>query len=279
VTLPNFLIIGGVKCGTTSLYQYLIQHPDVFMPPRLKEPRFFCYDGRPSTLKLPIKTLEAYSALFDEVTTEKAIGEASPHYFTHPHAAGAIKGLIPNAKLILSLRHPVDRAHSEYLMGLRSAGKSEAGGFLDAMTAQPDLVSDSLYDIHLERFYGLFPRDQVKIIMFEQLAKNTTETVQSILEFLSVDTNFFPEVGHVPNPGGIPKSKLIYSLSQNRHILQLKEFIPKNILRMLRRARKANMQSIKLTQKERESALPIFRDSIRRTEQLIQQDLSHWLVV
>ncbi|MEQ9368153.1 MAG: hypothetical protein RIG63_03850 [Coleofasciculus chthonoplastes F3-SA18-01] len=96
MTLPNFLVIGAAKAGTTTVYQYLKQHPQIYMSPR-KEPHFFLKNG---TKDYPIPTLEDYKALFQGTSDEIAIGEASTSYLTHPQAAERIQYHIPNAKLI-----------------------------------------------------------------------------------------------------------------------------------------------------------------------------------
>src|SRR3981081_2706317 len=116
--LPNFLIIGTGKCGTTSLYAYLRQHPQVFMSTP-KEPTFFGYEGQTLAFSGPgdqnrafhapyITDFAAYTALFDRVGSENAIGEASVHYLYLPGAPKSIKHHIPDAKLLAVLRNPAD---------------------------------------------------------------------------------------------------------------------------------------------------------------------------
>src|ERR687894_3261543 len=115
MTMPNFFIIGAQKAGTTSLYYYLKQHPQIYMSPR-KEPHFF--KGMHSELRKsgrglpPVTDLGDYQALFRGVTDEKAIGEASASYLYSPKAPALIKSSIPDAKLIAVLRNPADRAYS-----------------------------------------------------------------------------------------------------------------------------------------------------------------------
>ena len=103
MTLPNFLLIGAPKCGTTSVYHYLRQHPHVFMSP-VKEPHFFSWRELPSQVRerqsTIVKTLEDYRALFDGVSHEAAIGEASTSYYHRTGAAQRIRDLLPDAKLM-----------------------------------------------------------------------------------------------------------------------------------------------------------------------------------
>lgn len=274
MTLPNFLIIGGVKCGTSSLYRYLNQHPAVFMPTRLKEPRFFCYDGTERDFRINVKTLEEYESLFDEVTTETAIGEASPHYLSTPHAAPAIKQLIPHAKLIASLRNPIDKAHSLYLMRMREHGMFNGMTFLEAIAAEPRLMGG--YAEHLERYYKLFPREQIKVVLFEDLVKDATQVVKGLFEFLEVDPGFTPDVSDVFNPGGVPKNKLLFKVLNNRTARRLKAYFPSFIVKSLSGVRRANLQTVKLTADERAEALSRFQHLIDRTQDVIDRDLTLW---
>ena len=113
MTMPNFLIVGAQKAGTTSLHYYLKQHPQIYMSLR-KEPHFF--EGmhwdfyRPGRIMLPVTDLADYQALFEGVTDEKAIGEASASYLYSPKAPTLIKRSIPDARLIAILRNPADRS-------------------------------------------------------------------------------------------------------------------------------------------------------------------------
>ena len=113
MTLPTFIVIGAAKAGTTALYWYLAEHPDVFMS-RLKETFYFAYgvdrqvtcSRRPRVHRFPVKTLAEYEALFAGAGAAKAVGEASPIYLEAPLAAGRIRETIPHARLVCILRHP-----------------------------------------------------------------------------------------------------------------------------------------------------------------------------
>src|SRR5580765_3646808 len=121
MTLPNFLIIGAGKSGTTALYEYLKQHPQVYMSP-VKEPRFFAFEGESVNFGGPwgerlnpevmaFNSIASYSALFEDVEDETAIGEASPIYLWAAKAAARIHRRVPDARLIAILRDPVERAY------------------------------------------------------------------------------------------------------------------------------------------------------------------------
>jgi hypothetical protein len=116
--LPNFIVIGAAKAGTTALYWYLAEHPDVFMSPK-KETNYFAYGrdrqgrllyGDPEFHQFPVQSLAEYEELFDGAEGARAVGEASPIYLEAPQTAGRIRELLPQSRLICSLRHPVDRA-------------------------------------------------------------------------------------------------------------------------------------------------------------------------
>src|SRR4051794_34967159 len=126
--LPNFLIIGAAKAGTTSLYHYLRQHPDVYMS-TIKEPNYFCFEEQLPEYA-PVRTLAEYESLFDGASSQPAVGEASTQYLNSAAAPRRIANILPNVRLIVSLRNPADRAYSSYLGrvwgGRERAGVSEA---------------------------------------------------------------------------------------------------------------------------------------------------------
>ncbi len=125
MTLPNFLVIGAAKSGTTALHEYLKQHPQIYMSPQ-KEPHFFSLEGKKVDFRGPgdkreeqlnnsVTNIEDYRKLFQGVSNEIAIGESSTSYLNNPEAPERIRHYIPNAKLIAILRNPVARAYSSFL--------------------------------------------------------------------------------------------------------------------------------------------------------------------
>ncbi len=276
MTLPNFLIVGAAKAGTTSLYEHLRTHPEVFMP-RLKEPRFFCYGGTggEDRLKFPVQTREEYETLFAEGAGAKARGEASVHYLTQEPAAGRIRALLPEVRLIASLRNPVDRAYSIFQMNRRNRGANEGLPFAEAMRSDPNLQDG--YHAHLERFFALFPRERIAIILLEDLEAEPLRTVRSLFGFLGVDPGFAPDVAKVANPGGEPRSKALHGLLSNRRLVAASRVLPEALVAPFKALRSRNLAKRALPEADRRAAADFFREDILRTQDLIGRDLSHWL--
>jgi hypothetical protein len=275
MTLPNFLIIGAAKAGTTSLYEHFRAHPEIFMP-RLKEARFFSYDGRGGKVKFPVQTLEEYRALFEGAGTAKAVGEATPHYLSVPEAAGRIRALLPEARLVASLRNPVDRSFSIYQMNGRNHAAHVGVPYARAVRSDPALQDG--YAAHLERFFALFPREQIRIILLEDLERKPKATLAGLFGFLGVDPAFTPDLARVANPGGTPRIKLLHDVLANRRLIAAtRGVVPERLVAPLKALRSRNLRKGALTASERAAATAFFRDDILRTQDLIGRDLGHWL--
>ena len=276
MTLPNFLVIGAPKAASGSLRDYLRQHPEIFMPAK-KDLRYFAYRGQTNRLRFPAATLEEYAAMFGDVRNEKAIGEASDMYFWSKMAPGKIHETIPDVKLIVSLREPVQRAFSIYHMNLRTEGQNEGLSFLQALKADP--ILQRTYHEALSAYLELFDRSQMKIILFEELSKNTLRTVQSLFEFLGVDPGFEPDL-KISNPGGVPKSKWIHRLMTNDHLRTwARNHLPESWVYAAKDVRSFNLDKsrMQMTPEEREVAYDFFKEDILRTQDLVGMDLSRWL--
>jgi len=277
VTLPNFLIIGAAKAGTTSLYEHFRAHPEIFMP-RLKEPRFFCWGGAPGTgdrLKFPVQSLEEYEALFAEGAAARARGEASVAYLRDPGAPARIHAAIPGARLIASLRNPVDRAHSVYQMNRRNRGVHDMP-FAEALKSEPML--QITYHDCLGRYLALFPREQLRIILLEDLEAQPRRTLAGLFEHLGVDPGFTPDLGRVANKGGEPRIRALHSILSNPRLIALSRRIaPEAVIAPLKALRTRNLARRPLPEADRRAASDFFREDILRTQDLLGRDLSHWL--
>lgn len=188
-SLPNFFIVGAPKAGTTSLYQYLKNHPDVFMSP-IKEPNFF---SQVSINIFKIENKEEYLKLFKNAKNEKAIGEASTIYLASPDAAQNIHDLIPDAKIIIILRDPVNQFFSGYMMNQKQGiEKSTLDEKINHLKFVFDSKSDSYskFSNQIKKYLSIFGKNNVKIIIFEEFILDPKNTVTEILRFLDINSDF-----------------------------------------------------------------------------------------
>jgi hypothetical protein len=228
--MPNFLVIGAPKAGTTSLYHYLRQHPQVYMSP-VKEPKFFAFEAaKPSSSRRKrdrvrtshlITDIEEYRVLFAGVSDEKAIGEASPQYLYVSGAAGRIRRYLPEARLMAVLRNPVDRAYSHHLHLVREG--FERLSFSEALKKEEERIRDNwpmmwhyknrgFYHEQLTRYYELFEAEQIRVYLYEDLKEDPVGMMRSIFRFLGVDDAFVPDTSLIHNASGIPKSRALHTL-------------------------------------------------------------------
>nr|MDJ0649638.1 sulfotransferase [Xenococcaceae cyanobacterium MO_188.B19] len=188
--MPNFLIIGAAKAGTTSLYNYLKEHPQIYMSP-VKEPRFFYLmnekldfrgPGDENILNSSTSDLEDYSTLFQGVSNEIAIGEASSMYLYHPKTPKRIKSYVPDVKMITILRDPVERAYSHFLMNVKN-GLEPLTDFVQVLQEEEIRIRSNwgsnwhhkargFYYSQVKRYFDIFDRSQIKIYLYEDLKTN-----------------------------------------------------------------------------------------------------------
>jgi Sulfotransferase family len=290
--LPNFIVIGAAKAGTTALYWYLEEHPEVFMSP-VKETNYFAYGldengsllyGDPDVHRFPIKTRQEYEDLFRGAGGARAIGEASPIYLECPQAAGRIRDLLPGVQLICSIRHPVDRAYSDYLMYLRRRGRRfDPDRQLTASSewARPDSrwMQVSRYHQQLSRYFAAFPRDQIHVIVFDDLKTNPAGVVQDVYRAVGVDPGFTPDLDTPHAAGGMPASRLLEGFFTASAISKaVRPWVPKQATNWVKRLRSRNLRQAPPLPKDlkRELTRP-FHEDIRKTSELIGRDLQHWL--
>ena len=224
--MPNFVVVGAGKAGTTSLHRYLAQHPQIYMSP-VKEPCFFASEIRPDRLTAPIQrhvelqsralpqiihdgkpfqTLgwiasdwEEYLRLFQEVRGETAIGESSAAYLWSETAAANIRQRIPHARIVMILRDPAERAFSHYLhqlsVGLTGASFREhlelcARGDHKKLGVLYPFLEVGLYSQQVQRFLAAFPREQIRIYWYEQDWPQPARLMADLYAFLGVDAGF-----------------------------------------------------------------------------------------
>ena len=292
---PNFIIIGAMKAATTSLYTYLKQHPDVFMT-SIKEPKFFNNFNKDSEFKIQgkglvkIKTLEQYQNLFQEAINEIAIGEASPSYIFDENCHILIKKILPRVKIIAILRQPVDRAYSNFLHAKR-ADKEKDTDFEKAFTEENEMLRKGIkthyylekgfYYKQLKRYYDVFPTEQIKIILFEDMIKSPEKITREIFEFLNIDSSFTPNTSKKANVSGVPKGTLgwiVMKLRKNNLMpdIEFSKILPKFIVNLILNTIYSKPKKISNTVKKKLTEQYYIKD-IRKLEKLINRDLSIWM--
>ena len=299
MTMPDFLLIGPGRCGTTSLHYYLEQHPQIYMSP-VKEPGFLALDG--SDLRIPrewkrlsytLSELGEYQKLFGSVTSEKAIGESSVNYIHLQGVIPRIKKYMPRARLIVNLRNPVEKAYSGYILRIREG--IEPLSFGEAISAEPlepltDLkwryyerrfVRSGFHSVHLSRFLESFPREQIGVFFFDDLIADPVNWVKSIYRFLAVDDTFDPDLSIKHNSSRIPRNRRLDELQNRPNALKtLVRFLTPARLRKTA-ATTLNRRNFRapppLSPQTRQRLIEMYRDDINRLQGLVGRDLSHWL--
>jgi hypothetical protein len=316
--LPNFFVIGAAKSGTSSLYHYLRQHPQVYMSP-VKEPGFFAFEGErvefagpmarelyraPSLAEiddilrgaprsvLAVNDVDVYERLFAAAPPGSAIGEASVLYLPSPDAAARIRRRLPDARLIAVLRHPAERAFSEYI-SLVMHGREPCGSFEEALAREeeriragwaPDwhYVRLGLYAEQLEHYYRQFPPAQIRVYLDDDLRADAGAVCRDVFGFLGVDAEFRPDTAPRHNVSRLPRSRPLARMlaASGRLASVARRCLP----RRLRRALRERLDRLafhgrrpQLAPATRQLLIERFRSDVRRLEALLSRDLSHWL--
>jgi hypothetical protein len=209
--LPDFLIIGAARCGTTWLYECLKAHPEIYLPASKRpEPHFFMKQAEYA------RGLRYYSdRYFTDVGSALVAGEASTSYLYRPYVAPRIARHLPDVKLIVILRNPVDRAFSNYIVsrrnGLETLPFSRAIREEAARLAHPQsdfereicpfaYIDRGRYHAQLACYLALFPRDRLHVLLFDDVVHEPAEVLRSTQAFLGVDPGFRPvQLPHRPN--------------------------------------------------------------------------------
>jgi hypothetical protein len=236
---PNFFLAGTPKAGTTSLYRYLGQHPEIHMAPE-KEPHFFDVDWEATEGDRQARqaAIEDYLALFADAE-EPVRGEATPGYFGRPGVFERIRKHCPEARFLVSLRDPVAAIHSAYLMRVRRGRgtlEDEPAGFRDyvasILEAEPGTrerypIEGRRYATHYERFREVFDEEQIHVILLDDLSEHPRRTLREIAAFLDVDPDGVEHVDleTVHNPFGTPRNRVAEWLLNDDRVRRLAQLV------------------------------------------------------
>lgn len=312
--LPNFFIVGAPKAGTTSLYHYLAQHPDVFMSP-IKEPNYFSEEIRLANidanwqewaqredeslqqyLRGPmqekrfggmVSNWPDYLKLFQNVNGEKALGEASVCYLWSKTAAQNIASTLPDAKIIMVLRDPVERAFSQYKQSVASGLVKNS--FRELVEANLNRKSDKfdllnpflefgLYHEQVKRYMELFPAENLRIYLYEELRHTLPATLANIFRFLGIDPQFSPDTSEQHLRNRVPRYIWpSYMLKMFRVWSPLKNALPGAFRPAVRKWVFGHSQSLELDPADRVYLNNYYSEDTIRLSTLIKRDLDGWL--
>lgn len=275
--LPDFLVLGAQKAGSTWFTKNLRAHPDIFMP--LKEVRFFTREFD--------RGANWYAPHFEAAEQNQRIGEGTPGYLFSPSAPSRIQSTLgPDVQLIASLRNPIDRAYSSF-WNLVGGGvlKSDAE-FLDHFALDTNqLRTRGLYDLQLSKYLAEFSSRNLFIVIFEHdLGPSAPATLSGAFEFLDVDPSFLPasaqdrsNVGRSPRTGGAAFARV------GIRIAQQSDRFPAPLSKLLRSTYTSIFGRLPvkrpfepLSERDRLRCYDFFRADIERLESTIDRDLSVW---
>jgi len=304
---PNFFIVGAAKAGTTSFARYLAEHPQVYMSP-IKEPSYFARDIIPSLrppnwkrnqkgldryLNGPMSSRrggcvldwESYLKLFRNVATESAIGEASTAYLISPKAPSDIRSTIPEARIIILLRSPIDRVFSTYLMFCRKGRLRASFSEVIRSTANTGLsewrgkllqtrkIADGV-----ERFLNAFPEGQIRWYFHEELSADPLVLMQKTYAFLGVDSKFQPDFSRRYNVELVPKSPVFQHAAYSTGLWDFASRItPRKVRPTLRRLLFQTRANPSLCAEDRAILVDYFKEDVDHLSRLVDRDLSHWM--
>lgn len=296
MTMPNFLVIGVGRSGTTSLHSYLSQHPQVFMSTR-KEPHFFQF-GEPEQTPLDfpprpsaVQTLTAYQALFSGATNQKAIGESSVSNFRR-RACHRIHHYLPRGRFICLLRQPVDRQYSAFLL-FRKIGTEPMASFPEACRReaqrypQHEVQELSVYGgaaWYVERlrdWFAQFDRQQFYVGLFDDFKADPASLMRTIYAFLGVDDSFAPGVSRTHNASYVVRHPALQRFLQHDSLLKRlgRPLLPATTRHRIHRKLLdwGRTAPPPLNSQLRRDMTAAQRDDILRLQDLIGRDLSRWL--
>lgn len=296
---PDFFVIGAARSGSTALYDYLGQHPQIFTSDP-KEPHYFAFAGERPAFRGPgddeminrevVPDEAAYRALFRNADGAGAVGEGSVSYLYHASAAAGLRRAVPDARLICILRNPADRAYSAFRY-LRSRMYEPVGDFEEALAREDARVDAGWHHMwhyrrmgryaeQVRRYLRIFDREQIRIYRFEDFVRDPALVLRDCYEFLGVAPDFRPRRTPVTVPSGEPRSTLL-----QRYLLEsppgkdlLKRLVPGGIRRWLSgRIRKANLEKTPMDPSLRRELLEGYLEGIETLERLTGRPFTRWL--
>jgi Sulfotransferase family len=280
MSLPRFVVCGVPRCGTTSLYRYLEQHPQVDVG-RQKESNFLSWPGPAVADRLmpwvefPVTSVEEYRSLF-EVAGAVPV-DVSPSCFHSPAAIERIRTYVPEAGLILLLRDPVARAYSAYLNRVRK--RYETRSPEDVLVPGDRAVDNGFYAARLEAFLDAFGPQRLRVWLFDDLSGRPRPTVGEILEHLGVDATVPLDLAKVHNRSTVDRAAWLQRMvPRPDHRWRLARKVPRPLWRVASRVWDLTQTDPPPLPDAVERRLrELYADDVRRVGELLGRDLGAWL--
>lgn len=278
---PDFFVVGAPKAATTTLYEHLGRHPDLFVP-TIKEPHYFSWPHVADTYYRAsfVSTEAAYGALYAQCPEGALAGDFSTSYLFSEIAAGRIRDRLPNAKIIIVLRDPVERALSHHRMDVRDGYTSEPIETLIAPSASDprfrrEYIDVGRYAQQIQRYTERFPSEQIKIVLFDDLVGDTQLGVRGILEFLGVDVNHEIDESTARNVSGVPRSSVSARIVRSSVTARFAATLPPRLRALARRTLLRSEDLSTPTLASKTLALE-FAGELDMLEELLGIDLAPW---
>lgn len=290
--LPDFIIIGAAKAGTTTLYEYLGRHPQIYMSTP-KEPDFFSIESHYA------RGMDWYTSLFSDAEPNQICGEASTTYSRlqkHPKSLERIVATLPNVKLIYIMRQPIDGAYSFYVHRLKGARYhpelAVSDTFEETIKQQSEFLDNGCYIDCIEKYLGFFSRESCLFLLMEDLIKKPAETLNNIFSFIGVDPkidvireNLVAANKAGDHPDWFVRKQLTGSVKAMPGVAQVAKLLPKGIrdgvYQLLKRFQykkwvETQYMPPPMLPETRQMLVERFREPNRRLAEFLNRDLSHW---
>lgn len=276
--LPNFIVIGAMKCGTSSLHYYLSLHPEVFMSTP-KELDFFVAERN---WDKGLEWYESHFALDKKSNKVKIYGEASTNYTKYPAfkgIPGRIQSLLPDARLIYLIRNPIDRICSHYMHNYYE--EIETRPFSEALSSFNDnhYINCSKYYMQLEQYLEYYSMESILVITTEELRKSPLDTMKKVFTFLGINNSFYTEkftkILHKTTGEGIKNAfgRFLSKVPIGRYV---KSFLPSYSLKLYSQIAKRRIDRPVLDKNLKQDLAGYLKDDIDRLMKLTKSDFEYW---
>lgn len=279
---PDFIGVGGEKTASTWIYKCLLEHPQICGPQK-KELAFFDTTkviGWPAREKSEYERegIEKYATYFSHCESGKIRGEFTVTYLHDKKVAKILSELFPKTKILISLRNPIDRTYSQY-QGLREKDRAVYGSFEEALKQEPEFIRRSQYSEYIAEYYKYFPREQILIVLFDEIQTDPEKALEKIYTFLGVNATFRTASANQKERSAEQKKlqqfrDTVHSSTVGRFLLTLGKSL--NVNRFLKNVFLKFAKKDRMRPETRAKLCDTIAHDITELEKMLNTDLSNW---